>query len=62
MAQRKAVLVPEEAGCVKAIGDGDFGFICRPSNLEDLIGKTLAALGDTQRNLHSRHRVLSEYD
>ncbi len=47
---------------MKAIGDGDFGFICRPSNLEDLIGKTLAALGDTQRNLHSRHRVLSEYD
>lgn len=62
MAQCKPVVVPNEAGCMEAIGDGEFGFIYRPNDLDDLAEKTLAALTDNDRSRRGRKRVLSEYD
>jgi glycosyltransferase involved in cell wall biosynthesis len=62
MAQCKPVVVPDEAGCVEAIGDGEFGFIYRPNDLDDFAEKTQAALADRERCQHGRQRVLSEYD
>jgi glycosyltransferase involved in cell wall biosynthesis len=62
MAQLKPVVVPNEAGCTEAIGDGEFGFIYRQGDIDDLAEKTLAALADTKRCAGARKRVLSEYD
>jgi glycosyltransferase involved in cell wall biosynthesis len=62
MAHRKAVVVPDDAGCVEAIGDERCGFIYRQSDLDGLAEKTLAALADRERGPRARRRVLAEYD
>ncbi len=62
MALRKPVVVPDEAGCMEAIGGGEFGYIYRQGDVSDLAGKTLAALADRQRGQRARERVLAEYD
>jgi glycosyltransferase involved in cell wall biosynthesis len=62
MAQCKPVVVPNEAGCREAVGEGDFGLIYRQNDLDDLAEKTLKALADTERSQRARQRVLSEYD
>ena len=62
LAQRKPVVVPDEAGCMEAIGDGEFGFIYRQGDMEDLVEKTEVALGDKERCLRGWERVLAEYD
>ncbi len=62
LTQSKSVVVPEELGCMEAIGDGEFGFIYRQGDLDDLAEKTLIAIKDTQKSQAARQRVLSEYD
>jgi glycosyltransferase involved in cell wall biosynthesis len=62
MAQKKPIVVPNEAGSMEAIGDGDFGFIYRQGNLDELADCTLKALADTQKCQNARQRILSEYD
>ena len=62
MAQSKPVVVPDEPGCMEAVGHGEFGSIYRQDDLNDLAEKTLTVLADTQRNQGARQRVLSEYD
>ncbi len=62
MTHRKAVVVPDEAGCMEAIGQGEFGFIYRQGGLDDLAAKTLSALADADRGQRARERVLAEYD
>lgn len=62
MAHAKPVVVPDEAGCVEAIGEGDCGLIYDPHDLADLVLKTAAAAGDTNLGARGRARVLTEYD
>jgi glycosyltransferase involved in cell wall biosynthesis len=62
MAHQKPIVVPDEAGCMEAIGNGQFGFIYRQRDLDDLAGKMLQALADTEKSKGARERVLAEYD
>jgi len=62
MAQRRPIVLPDEAGCMEAIGGGEFGFIYRQDNLDDLADKTLLALADRTSRAGARQRVLEEYD
>ena len=62
MAHGKPIVVPQEAGCVEAIGGGDFGFIYQQANIQSLVHMTTLALGDTDRCTKSRERILTEYD
>lgn len=62
MAHAKPVVVPDEAGCVEAIGGGECGLIYVPNDLDDLAAKTIAALGDTGMGTRGHERVLVEYD
>ena len=56
MALGKPVVVPDDPGCVEAIGNGDCGFIYGPGNIEDLAAKTLTAMDDKKRSARSRAR------
>lgn len=62
MSHGKPIVVPDEAGCMEAIGDGEFGFIYRLGNIPDLVEMTHAALSDRERCSRARARVLQEYD
>ena len=62
MTHRRAVVVPDDAGCMEAVGQGEFGFIYRQGDLDDLTAKTLAALANPDRGQRARQRVLTEYD
>jgi glycosyltransferase involved in cell wall biosynthesis len=62
MAHQKPVVVPDEAGCMEAIGDGEFGYIYQQGNLDDLVAKAELAMEDSSIGLRARQRVLEEYD
>ncbi len=62
MAQRKAVVVPDEKGCLEVIGEGEAGFIYQQGNIDELVEKTLQALADKQLGEVAKKRVLREYD
>jgi glycosyltransferase involved in cell wall biosynthesis len=62
MSHGKPIVVPDEAGCMEAIGDGECGFIYRLGNIPDLVEMTHAALSDRERCSRARTRVLQEYD
>lgn len=62
MAHSKAVVVPDEPGCVEAVGGSDYGLIYDPLDLDDLVVKTTAALNDSTFGPEGRARVLREYD
>ncbi len=62
MAQCKPVVVPNEAGCMETIADGESGFIYQQDDLEDLAARTRAALEDGARGQRARQRLLVEYD
>jgi glycosyltransferase involved in cell wall biosynthesis len=62
MAHQKPVVVPDEAGCMEAIGDGEFGYIYQQGNIDDLVAKVELAVKDSSIGLRARQRVLEEYD
>lgn len=62
MAQRKPVVVPDEAGCMEAIGNGDFGMIYQQGKIGDLAEKVEIAMADATIGGRARQRVLDEYD
>ena len=62
MAHRKAVVVPDEAGCMEVVADGEFGLVYEPENIDDLVQKTLIAKNDRIIGDLARERVLNEYD
>jgi glycosyltransferase involved in cell wall biosynthesis len=62
MAHGKPVVVPEEDGCLEAVGHGDFGHVYRPDNLDDLAFNTVSAIEDASKGEAARQRVLAEYD
>ena len=58
----KPIVVPDEDGCMEAIGHGEFGFIYRQGDIEHLSAMTLEAISDRERCSKSRNRILEEYD
>ena len=62
MTQGKPVVVPDEDGCMEAIGHGEFGFIYRQGDIDDLSAITSEAISDRERCSKSRKRILEEYD
>ncbi len=62
MTHAKPIIVPNEAGCMEAIGDEEFGLIYRQGDIHDLAGKTVSALEDRRQWANSRQRILDEYD
>lgn len=62
MAHRKPVVVPDEAGCMEAIGEGEFGYIYQQGDIDDLAAKAELAMSDTTIGPRARQRVLEEYD
>jgi glycosyltransferase involved in cell wall biosynthesis len=62
MAHNKPVVVPNEAGCVEAIGNGKYGLIYRHDDIQDLAEKTVQALEDPEQFPNSRQHVLDQYD
>jgi glycosyltransferase involved in cell wall biosynthesis len=62
MAHQKPVVVPDEAGCMEAIGDGEFGYIYQQGNIDDLVAKVELAMKDSSIGLRARQRILDEYD
>jgi glycosyltransferase involved in cell wall biosynthesis len=62
MALGKSIVVPNEAGCMEAIGGGEAGLIYQLGNIEDLAEKTLAALHGPECIEGALRRVEREYD
>jgi glycosyltransferase involved in cell wall biosynthesis len=62
MALGKSIVVPNEAGCMEAIGEGEAGLIYELGNINDLAEKTLAALQGPERIEIAVRRVEREYD
>lgn len=62
LAHRKPVIVPAEAGCLEAVGDGEFGAIYQPGRIDELAELTLAAMGDPRPSDKGRQHVVAEYD
>lgn len=61
--REKPVVVPDDAGCVEAVGGGRFGFVYNHNDLSDLTAKTLAALASVADDRRDARRwVLEEYD
>ena len=61
MALGKPVVVPDDPGCVEALGRRDLGYVYAPSDIADLSEKTLAAL-DESSSPDRRAHVVAEYD
>ena len=62
MTHGKPIVVPDEDGCMEAIGHGEFGFIYRQGDISHLSAMTLEAISDRERCSRSRKRILEEYD
>jgi glycosyltransferase involved in cell wall biosynthesis len=62
LAHRKPVVVPDDAGCLEAIGGGAFGLVYQHGDLADLAVKTQDALSERRNSSAARDRVLSEFD
>ena len=62
MALGKPIVVPNEPGCVEAMGGGDLGYVYDQSDIDDLVAKTSLAFGDKGGQKERRDRVLKEYD
>ena len=62
MALARPIVVPNELGCMEAIGQGEAGLIYELGNVDSLAEKTLAARENKSIGQAARQRVLSEYD
>jgi glycosyltransferase involved in cell wall biosynthesis len=62
MAHGKPVVVPDEAGCKEAIGNGEAGYIYTADDIEELARQTRAAMTDDKIGQVGRQRVEQEYD
>jgi glycosyltransferase involved in cell wall biosynthesis len=62
MVRQKPVVVPDEAGCVEAIGNGDFGTIYRQGQIDELAVKVEGIASDSAIGTLARKRVLEKYD
>lgn len=62
MTHGKPIVVPDEDGCMEAIGHGDFGFSYRHGDIEQLAVTTVDASVDKTRCKYARQRIAAEYD
>jgi glycosyltransferase involved in cell wall biosynthesis len=62
MVHETPLVVPDEAGCLEAIGSGAYALIYRLGNLDDLHDKAVAALRSGRHHCGARERILEEYD
>ena len=62
MAHRKPVVVPNEAGCMEAIGGAEFGYVYQQGIIDDLAGKVDLGMRDATIGHRARQRVVEEYD
>jgi glycosyltransferase involved in cell wall biosynthesis len=62
MTHRKRIVVSDDAGCVEAVGGGEFGRVYRRHDVDDLASAVRSALESDPHNERSRERVLDEYD
>jgi glycosyltransferase involved in cell wall biosynthesis len=62
MACGKPVVVPDEQGCLEAIGHGDFGWVYEQNNIDQLVARTLEAAAGDPRCIRAKQRVDDEYD
>lgn len=62
MTLARSIVVPNELGCLEAIGQGEAGRIYELGNIDSLVEQTLAALEDKAIGPTARQRVLDEYD
>lgn len=62
MAANKPIVVPNEAGCMEAIGEGECGFIYQLGDIDDLARKLELSLNKPQVAARGRPRALREYD
>ena len=62
MALARPIVVPNELGCMEAIGQGEAGLIYQLGNIDSLAEKTLAARENKSIVQAARKRVMSEYD
>ncbi len=61
MATGKPVVVPDEQGCMEAIGNGQFGFIYRARDFQDCIHKIDLALRDSKIVALAKSHVEKNY-
>jgi glycosyltransferase involved in cell wall biosynthesis len=59
--QRKPVIVPDESGCLEAVGHGERGFIYPQGNIDQLAECTLRAHRDVRNVEAIRQSVVGEY-
>ena len=62
MALGKPIVVPNEPGCMEAIGEGEAGYIYELGNINDLVEKSILAWSDEAIGPAAQERVLREYD
>jgi glycosyltransferase involved in cell wall biosynthesis len=62
MALAKPIVVPNERGCMEAVGQGEAGLIYELGNIDSLVEKTRAALENASLGPVARRRILNEYD
>jgi glycosyltransferase involved in cell wall biosynthesis len=62
MAANKPIIVPNEAGCMEAIGEGECGFIYNLGDIDDLARQLELSFKKPQVASRGRTRVLREYD
>jgi glycosyltransferase involved in cell wall biosynthesis len=62
MALRANIVVPDEAGCLEAISNGQYGSIYPLGDVDALAESVLASASIAKSNAAARERVLTEYD
>jgi len=62
MSLGRRLVVPDEKGCMEAVGHGEFAEVYRLGNIDDLAAKTSEALGKGGGNSGARERIAREYD
>ncbi len=58
----RPIVIPNELGCMEAIGQGEAGFIHRLGNIDSLAEKTLAARQNESVGELAPKRVLNDDD
>ena len=62
LAQQKPIVVPDEDGCVEALGGPEFGQIYQLGNIDSLKQAMQAAIAGPQHNIRALQRVRDEFD
>jgi glycosyltransferase involved in cell wall biosynthesis len=62
MVAGKPVVVPDEEGCMEAIGNGQFGFIYKAKDYEDCIRQIELAMRDSTVSASAKSYATKNYD